>query len=717
MPALYRADNPLQENPRKLSAAYFLKQGRQSMQSITQKIKGLPQPILLVACAVFINLLFLTALRIIFWAVFRVPEDPLPMPVLLKSFYLGLKFDMRLALLIHLPVLLLAWIRPIHCVRASSGRRLWSAYLVIINTAVLLFFLFDFGHYEFLQSRMDATVLRFLYNTKESFRMIKETYPVLPGLLLLASYATAYGVAIRWFSIKIVSAKQSSPGRWRRLGAVIAVLLVYLFGIYGKFSWYPLRWSDAFFSTYEFASAVSLNPVLHFFDTLKNKDTGCDLAEVKKYYDTIAAYLDVDTPDKENLNFVRQVTPARKRQPPPNIIMVFLESFTFYKTGISGNPMDPTPHFDEMARNGLLFTRFYTPHGGTARSVFCAVTGIPDIELNKTSSRNPLAVDQHTIINAFRNHEKYYFLGGSASWGEIRGLLAHNIPNLNIYEEGSYSSPRVDVWGISDLHLFEEANRVLRANSDRSFFAIIQTSGNHKPYTIPSDNRGFRVLSVSDEAVSRYGFRSADAYNALRFMDHALGHFIATASREPYFENTIFVFFGDHGLIRNAAHMYKAENQLVLNRYHVPLLIYAPGLIKEGQRFDKVASQVDVLPTLAGLAGIDYVNTTFGRDLLDSRFDSKRYAFTIRHKSGPEIGLIGERFFFTMELDDNEKHLHAVFAENPRQERIDDFPQVFTEMESLCRGFYESARYIRLHNAPGAVVAHSEPHPPKAQTN
>ena len=73
-------------------------------------------------------------------------------------------------------------------------------------------------------------------------------------------------------------------------------------------------------------------------------------------------------------------------------------------------------------------------------------TGIPDIELNKTSSRNPLIVDQHTIINSFDNYKKFYFLGGSASWANIRGLLTANIPNLEIYEEGSYASPRVDVW-------------------------------------------------------------------------------------------------------------------------------------------------------------------------------------------------------------------------------------------------------------------------------
>ncbi len=280
---------------------------------------------------------------------------------------------------------------------------------------------------------------------------------------------------------------------------------------------------------------------------------------MSSFYDNLADFLGVARKDRRGLNFKRVVDGSKNGLNRLNVIMVFLESFTFYKTGISGNPLNPTPNFDAMAKDSILFTRFYTPHGGTARSVFCAITGIPDIELNKTSSRNPLVVRQHTIVTVFKGYDKYFFLGGSANWGEIRGLLSHNIPNLHVYEEGSFSSPRIDVWGISDLHLFEEANQVLRTIKDQSFFAIIQTSDNHRPYTIPDDNRGFQSIAVPEKDAVTYGFRSVVAYNSFRFMDHALGIFMKKAKGEDYFKNTIFVFFGDHGLIRNASHMHKAE--------------------------------------------------------------------------------------------------------------------------------------------------------------
>ena len=485
------------------------------MKLVVPRFSRLPQLIRFLVISIFINVLIFTVFRMIFWTAFNTPEDSIPNHILFKSFYIGFKFDMRLALFIHLPILLFAWIKTVAIFDTTFGRRLWSIYLTIVNSIILFFYFLDLGHYEYLESRVDATVLRFFYNLKESLQMVSESYPAFWISTVLILLIIGYAFIIKVVISQLFHRKYAKMGKWNTIIITICFVFLYLFGIYGKFAYYPLRWSDAFFSTYEFASAVSLNPVLYFIDTYKNKDVKYDEKTVRKYYDTIAPYLGVKELDKKGLNFIRTTDRGNHKSGKPNIIMVFLESFTYYKTGISGNPLNPTPHFDALVNNSLLFKRFYTPHGGTARSVFTAVTGIPDVELNKTSSRNPLVVRQHTIINAFKGYDKYYFLGGSANWGEIRGLLLHNIPDLHIFEEGSYSSPSVDVWGISDLNLFEEANKVFRKKKSKSFFAIIQTSGNHKPYTIPDDNRGFKVLAADEDEVVKYGFRSVGSITSL----------------------------------------------------------------------------------------------------------------------------------------------------------------------------------------------------------
>jgi phosphoglycerol transferase MdoB-like AlkP superfamily enzyme len=643
-------------------------------------------------------------MRVIFWRVFNDPNDIVPYPVLLKSFYIGLKFDLRLALLIHLPVLLLAWLKPVNIFCTAFGRRLWGEYLIAANSLALLFYFTDFGHYGYLESRIDATVLRFLYNPLISFQMVWETYPVFWGVAIFGLLMLIYALFIKRIILKVEQSKTVAFDKWKKIVAVSFSVFIYLFGIYGKFSYYPLRWSDAFFSTYSFASAISLNPVLYFFDTLKNREVEYNVAEVKKYYDTVTTYLGVTDRDKDRLNFTRIKGRANSKPGKSNVVIVFLESFAYYKTSLSGNPLDPTPNFSAIAKDSILFTRFYTPHGGTARSIFTTVTGIPDVEPIKTSSRNPLIVKQHTIINAFEGYENFFFLGGSASWGEIRGFLSHNIPGLHVYEEGSYSSPRTDGWGISDLHLFEEANQVLRQVRDSPFFAIIITSGNHRPYTIPEDNRGFQAISATD--VENYGFESVAGFNSIRFMDHSVRFFLEAARKEDYFDNTIFVFFGDHGSgRRHPIHMHKSEDQLKLTRYHVPLVIYAPKLIKEGKIYDKVASEVDVLPTIARIASVPHLNSTFGRDLLDTRFDMQRYAFTIKHQRVPEIGLISDKFYFLINADGTDKRLRQIYSDTPRKNVTDEYPEVVAELEPLCRGIYETANYMRYHNSPEMVVA------------
>jgi phosphoglycerol transferase MdoB-like AlkP superfamily enzyme len=663
-------------------------------------IRVLPRLSRFVAVCVLLDVILFTALRLVFWAANHVPGDPLPGEVLAKSLYIGMKFDLRLALLMNLPVLALAWPRQVNVFDTVRGRRLWTGYLVWANISALLFYLVDFGHYAYLQTRLDFTAVRFLYNPLISLQMVWETYPVVWGALGLVLAATAMGYALSRLAARMSAPKTVPLGRWQKAAMITTIVLVFAAGVYGKFSHYPLRWSDAFFSTHPFSSSLALNPITYFFDTMKNRETSYDEERTRQYYGLMSEYLGVTDPDEGSLDYSRREGAKDNTAKRPNVIIVFLESFGYYKTGLSGNPLDPTPKFDALARDSLLFSRFYVPSTGTARSVFTAITGLPDVETNKTSSRNPMIVRQHTIISAFKDYEKYYFLGGSANWANIRGLLSHNISDLRIYEEGSYSAPRVDVWGISDLHLFEEANKVLK-DAEEPFFAIIQTSGSHRPYTIPDDNRGFKTVEVDEEEAGKYGFISGKEFNSFRFLDHAIGHFVEAAGREEYFRDTVFVFFGDHGIVGNAQHMSKAENRLLLTAYHVPLVIYAPGLVPGGRVMDNPAGEADVLPTIAGLTSTPYLNTTLGRDLLDSRFDGSRHAFTIANQSRlPEIGLIGSGFYFLMNADGSGRRLHDISSGSPREDVQDRHPERAALMERLCMGMYETARYMRYHNSP-----------------
>jgi len=645
----------------------------------------------------------LSLLRIIFWKFFEVSTDPLPYNMVLRSLFLGFKFDVRLSLLIVLPVIILAWIKPISPFRSSRARFFWCGYLTFSAFLVFLVYLIDFAHYAYFRVRLDSAAISLLEDTLISFQMVWESYPIIWIVSGLAFITALYAYTINRMIIKFKREDNQHLGKWKKVSVTSVYLFVLVFGIYGKISYYPLRWSDAFFSTNAFASSIALNPVLYFYDTFKSGGIKYNEKKVREHYDEIAAYLGVDHPDKEHLKFSRHINASARLKDlkgRPNVVMVYLESFAYYKTGLYGSPLNPTPHFDAIAQNGILFNRFFTPHWGTARSIFTGITGIPDVETKNTSTRNPVIVSQHTIINAFQGYEKYYFLGGSVNWGNIRGLLSNNIHGLKIYEEGSYKSPRVDVWGISDLALFKEANMVFRQSQDKPFFAIIQTAGNHRPYTIPDDNDGFQMQSPDLNTIRNNCFKSVEEFNAFRFLDHSIGAFIDMASKEKYFDNTIFVFFGDHGTRgEGSKNTPKWETQLGLNGFHVPLVIYAPKLIPQGKTYTRLATEMDILPTIAGLTLDDYENTTLGRDLLDTRFDSPSYAFIIVHSTMPEISILDDKFYFFMNDGGTNKRLHLLDSDTPRENVTSQFQEKAADMERLLIGLHETSKYMLYHNA------------------
>jgi len=636
-------------------------------------------------------------MRLVFWLMFNNPTDPIATNDLWYAFYLGTKFDLRLALYVLLPLFLLGWIKWLSPFRNNISRRLWLAYLVIAASGVLMLYLLDFGHYAYLNKRIDATVLRFLSNLSTSTEMVWQSYPVIPWLLAIIVLITLNAFVINRLIVYFGAQPAVSIKKRHKLWLVPLSFFIFIFAIFGKFSYYPLRWSDAFFSPHAYTSSVASNPVLYFFNTLKNKQIKFDIAKTQEYYPLISEYLGVTRPDKNNLNYTRYFPARPAFENPPNIVMVFLESFAAYKTGAFGNKLNPTPHFDAIEKNSLSFRNFFTPHTGTARSVFAAITGLPDIEVNKTSSRNPLVVEQKTIINNFKGYEKFYFIGGSANWGNIRGILQHNIRGLNLYEEGSYSLPDMDVWGIDDASLFIESNWVLRKQK-KPFFAIIQTSGNHRPYHIPQENYGFEPRDVDIKQLKQNGFISLDEFNAFYFMDHSIGHFINQAKKEDYFDNTIFVFYGDHGITGYPGE--HSPNYLGISDIsglHTPLVFYAPKLIG-ANKVDKIASELDLLPTIAGLVGIDYTNTTLGRNLMNPAFDNQRYAFTITHNKNSTLGLLSKDFYFRIIEDGTNPVLIDVHSSNSRDNVLNQHPEIADTMREMTFGLFETTKYLLHHN-------------------
>src|SRR5438128_606190 len=161
-----------------------------------------------------INVVALSLLRTVFYVVFR--PHPISAHDLVEAFYLGLKFDARLAAILSFPLLFF-----------SS-----AIYVAIAETLLAVLYAADFASYAYIHQRLNAELLEFLRNPIISLHMAWESYHVV-----------WFGIAIIAFiaAIALLFRRRTANGERRTNRVAIAIL--FLACIHGKFSRYPLRWS------------------------------------------------------------------------------------------------------------------------------------------------------------------------------------------------------------------------------------------------------------------------------------------------------------------------------------------------------------------------------------------------------------------------------------------------------------------------------------------
>ncbi len=656
----------------------------------------IPKTILWVANLLVIFFIIFTLFRFATYFAFK-PGD-LSFGELLPSFFLGIRYDLRWVAIILLPVVLLSLFPQLSPFYSAKNKKWWTWYLAIITFIVFFFFAADFGSFSYNETRLDAGALNFAEDPAISFAMMWQTYPMFWLLLGLVVAVLFFRWMYRQSHWRVIAKTDGLGIPYRRKYFIITLFLFGLM-VYGSLSGTALKWSKAMTLGDDFKNYLSLNPLQNFFATLKFRQPGYNEKKAREAFPLVAEWMELKDPS--NFSYRRQQLPSNNPlESKPNIVLVLCESFSMYKSSMSGNPLNTSSFFNQLTDSGIFFEKCFTPHFSTARGLFATITGIPDVQQFKFSTRNPLALKQRTIINDFEGYEKMYFLGGSPEFNNFHGLL-NNIEGLQMFTEGKFKSTKMNVWGIGDKNLFLEANQVFKQTT-KPFFSIIQTSGNHRPFMFDAGDKDFEKLNPSPDSLEKFGFDSPDEFNAFRYADYCFKKFMEAAQNEEYFHNTIFIFVGDHGVAGNASAMYPPTwtNQRLTDQ-HVPLLFYAPQLLKPEKR-SEVVSSVDVLPTIAGFVHQPYTNFTLGRDLLHP--DKKNNFAFITNTQG-RIGIITDDFYFTMNIDlaDNEKEYkpnEQLFPVNGQslsftRQQQDSIKQ---KMSKVTLAFYETAKWMLMNN-------------------
>ena len=169
----------------------------------------------------------------------------------------------------------------------------------------------------------------------------------------------------------------------------------------------------------------------------------------------------------------------------------------------------------------------------------------------------------------------------------------------------------------------------------------IRDSSNHRPFTYPAGR-----IRIPNDSKSRAG--------GVLYSDYSLGRFFAEAARQPWFENTIFLVTADH--CASSA----GRTEIPLQKYHIPALILAPGLIEPGV-VDGIVSQIDLMPTLLSLLNMSYDSHFYGRSIFDPAYVNRAFIATYQ-----DLGYLeGDTFTILSPVRRFEQYRVVPTEENP----------------------------------------------------
>ena len=170
-----------------------------------------------------------------------------------------------------------------------------------------------------------------------------------------------------------------------------------------------------------------------------------------------------------------------------------------------------------------------------------------------------------------------------------------------IIDESQFVNPVYHgIWGVCDEDLVVRADEefVKLKEADTPFVSVLFTTTNHTPFEFPEGR-----ITLLD------GVKPASEENTVKFADYALGKFFSLAKEHGYYDDTVFVVIADHNVrVRSSP-----NGVMPVDNYRTFGLILGGGVAP--LRYDRVATQMDVMATAVDLLGTDFIHPIIGRSI------------------------------------------------------------------------------------------------------
>ena len=476
---------------------------------------------------------------------------------------------------------------------------------VIVNGLCVVMNLVDAVYFQYTGRRTTVTVFNEFSHEQNlghivGVELLNHWYLVLAGVLI---------IAMLWVLYVRPKGKPKTRPLWAYYLLHLIVFVGYIplsvFGMRGGATTAvrPITISNANqYVNKPVEAAIVLNTPFSLIRTINKK-----AFEEPVYFSDLAELEQVYTP----LHTPSDSLTQRKK----NVVVLIVESFGREYIGAynehleGGNYRGYTPFVDSLYQHSLSFD--YTFCNGRK-----SIDGMPSI-----LSSIPMFVEPFFLTPASLNdvsglarelgNSGYYsaFFHGAENGSMGFQAFARTTGFNDYFGRTEYNAdPRFNgdddfdgMWAIWD-EPFLQFFALKMSEFKQPFVSAVFTASSHHPYVIPDKYK---------EQFPEEGGQTI--HKCIRYTDLSLRRFFETASRQPWFNNTIFVFTSDH--TNQTSHK---EYQTDLGFFGAPILFFDPsGEMPRGRRH-AVAQQIDIMPSVLGWLGYDRPYIAFGCDLFST---------------------------------------------------------------------------------------------------
>jgi len=519
---------------------------------------------------------------------------------LLKVYTSGLFYDLVAFLYYVAPFALYLIIVPNKIFNSKIHKYiLWvfiftQIYAFSFNGVSEWFFWEEFG------KRFNFIAVDYLVYTHEVINNILESYPVplLVSIIFVVVLGIFYAIVKKCTVLKDAFEAQQRFLQRAKIGFIFVLIPFVLFNVFNKQGLSEV-------SKNNYNNELAKNGFYSLFSAFRNNSLDYNEFYKNEDINEVMTHLyNLEGFNGEKTKTIQKEGTEKK----PNVVLIMVESLSAEYMGIFGNKQDLTPKLDALAKKSLFFDNLYATGTRTVRGMEAVTLSLPPTP-GRSIVKRPDNFDMFSAGFIFkdRGYDNKFIYAGHGYFDNMNSFFSHN--GFNIVDRTDMNDKDIifsNVWGVSDEDLLrrvaQEADKSYKLK--KPFFSFVMTTSNHRPYTYPE---------------GRIDIPSHTGRNgAVKYTDYAITKFIEDAKSKPWFDNTIFIIVADH----NGGSA--GKTQLPVWRYKIPLIMYAPKMIKP-MRVDKLSSQVDLMPTLFSLLNWSYKSKFYGNDILSNDFKQRAF--------------------------------------------------------------------------------------------